>query len=112
MTVRRAAAAVAALAAACAPGAAAADVTRAELERLATEARTDRAARERLLAVDSVDGHPVDLRRALAGASGDELAARVAALVVRDAATAQSPPERLDHEQFLEGVAAAKAARG
>jgi hypothetical protein len=56
------------------------DVSRAELARLAEAATTDERALERLRRVDSVGGRPVDIRRALAGASRDELDERLAAL--------------------------------
>jgi hypothetical protein len=77
----RASVALVALALAGAPEARADDVSRAELERLAARAATSETARRELLRIDSVDGRPVALRQALAGASDNELAARAAALV-------------------------------
>jgi Domain of unknown function (DUF4129) len=55
-------------------------VSGAELRALASEAVDDPAALERLRGVGSVDGRPADLGAALAGASGDELRARLEAL--------------------------------
>ena len=64
-----------------APGAArAAEATSAEVRELARTAASDPGALERLRAVDRVDGRPVDLRTALAGASGGELERRLDAL--------------------------------
>lgn len=57
-----------------------AEVSAEELRLLVARAATDPAAAERLRRVERVDGRPVDLARALAGAEGDELAARLAAL--------------------------------
>jgi hypothetical protein len=71
---------VAALALAIPAVAAAEAVTSAELAALAERAGTDAAARERLLAVDRVDGRPVAVREALAGARGEELARRAQVL--------------------------------
>jgi hypothetical protein len=54
------------------PGAAhAADITSAELRDLAQRAESDPAALAELRQVDSVDGRPVDLGRALAGSDAD-----------------------------------------
>jgi Domain of unknown function (DUF4129) len=77
---------VAALLLAAPAGAAAEAVTGAELTALGARAATDPQARDRLLAVDAVDGTPVDVRAALAGARGKEIAARtrlIAALAGR-----------------------------
>ena len=62
------------------PGARAADVTGAELSRLAGQAAEDERALARLREVDSVDGVAVDLRRALAGAGDEGLEDRLDAL--------------------------------
>jgi hypothetical protein len=63
------------------PAAAADSVGAAELRRLAQRAAGgDERALERLRRVDRVDGRAVDLRRALDGATGDELEARLDAL--------------------------------
>jgi hypothetical protein len=66
--------------AAAAPGAAASAVTGDELDRLARRAGSDPAALRRLRAVDRVDGRAVDLARALRGARGADLDARLGAL--------------------------------
>jgi len=58
-------------------GAAAEDVTREELRRLAERAQARGEALAELERVDSVDGRPVDVRAALAGAEPDELAERL-----------------------------------
>jgi hypothetical protein len=76
VTGRLAAALVAALVLAAPAVASADEVTAAELAALAERARTDPAARERLLAVDRVDGRPIAVREALEGARGDELVQR------------------------------------
>jgi hypothetical protein len=63
------------------PAAAAAEaVTSAELTALGARAATDPQARDQLLAVDEVDGQPVDVRAALTDASGPEIAARTRAI--------------------------------
>ncbi|HVL95111.1 MAG TPA: DUF4129 domain-containing protein [Solirubrobacteraceae bacterium] len=76
---RAVAAAVAALLWLAAP-AAASEVTAGELRALAERARSDPAALAELRAVDRVDGAPVDLRAALAGASPAQAGARAQAL--------------------------------
>ncbi len=64
-----------------APSAAAADdVTRSELSDLAARAGSDPAALSELRAVTSVEGTPVDLETALAGAEGEDLDARLESL--------------------------------
>jgi hypothetical protein len=79
--IRRSGACVAALLALLAvPVARADDVSRETLARLAERAIEDERALERLERVDSVDGLPVDLGRALAGAEGAELDDRLEAL--------------------------------
>jgi uncharacterized protein DUF4129 len=98
---RLVATAVAALALAF-PSAAAADaVSGAELVALARQAADDAAARERLLGVDEVDGRSVDVRAALAGARGAELAARaelIAALRPGADAAAPGPARARAHD--------------
>jgi hypothetical protein len=87
---RLAAIALAALALAAPASAAAEAVTGTELVALAEQAATDQAARERLLAVDAVDGRPVAVAAALAGARGLELAER-ARLIAARVSTARTP---------------------
>jgi uncharacterized protein DUF4129 len=87
---RLAAFAVAALALAAPSPAAAEAVSASELVALADRAVRDEAARERLLAVDEVDGRPVAVRIALAGARGKEIADRARLI----AALASGPPEQ------------------
>jgi hypothetical protein len=85
---------VAALALAAPTSAAAEAVTSAELRTLGERAAGDASARDRLLAVDEVDGQRVDVRAALGGARGEELTARV--LLIADsvrAARGGSPAE-------------------
>jgi Domain of unknown function (DUF4129) len=85
---RLAAFAVAALALAAPSPAAAEAVSASELVALADQAARDDDARERLLGVDEVDGRPVAVRLALAGARGEEIAARARLI----AALASAPP--------------------
>ena len=92
MSGRLAAALVAALALAAPAVASADDVTGPELVALAERADTEAAARERLLAVDRVDGRPVAVREALAGARGDALAERARILAASVEAGADSRP--------------------
>jgi hypothetical protein len=64
------------------PATAAADaVTSAELAALGVRAAYDGQARNQLLAVDRVDGQPVDVRAALSSARGREVTARTRLLV-------------------------------
>lgn len=63
-----------------APAAYADDVSTAELRRRVERALVDPGAAAEVRAVDSVDGRPVDLERALAGATGPRLEARLRAL--------------------------------
>ncbi|MDP9404843.1 MAG: hypothetical protein M3P85_16340, partial [Actinomycetota bacterium] len=63
-----------------APPVGAENVSREQLEALAGQARRDPAALRRLRQVDAVDGRRVDLGRALAGAEGQVLDARLRAL--------------------------------
>lgn len=71
---------LAALALMAAPAALAGEATLAELRRLAARAAADERALEELRQVDRVDGVAVDLQTALAGADGEELERRLAAL--------------------------------
>jgi hypothetical protein len=83
---RLAAMLVAALSLAAPATAAATAVSGTELTALGERAAIDGSARSQLLAVDEVDGQPVGVREALAGARGDELAERarlIAASVAR-----------------------------
>lgn len=82
---------LAALALLTAPAAGAADATPAELRELAARAASDEAALQELRAVDRVNGVPVDLDAALAGAEGEELERRLAALATGDRGTAAFP---------------------
>ncbi len=77
--IRLAATLLAAVALAAPATASAEAVSAAELTALAG----DPAARERLLAVDRVDGRPVDARAIFAGASGEEAPLRARVLVER-----------------------------
>lgn len=86
----------------------AADITAEQLRELAGRAASDPAALERLRGVERVDGRPMDLGRALAGAQGAELAARIAALDPGRARPAVEPPTaattaREDARRILEG---------
>jgi hypothetical protein len=56
------------------------DVSSGQLQQLARQAATSSAALDRLRAVTSVDGVPVDLRRALGSATGARLQGRLEAL--------------------------------
>jgi hypothetical protein len=76
-------------------------VTGAELHALAVRAADDPAARTRLERVDRVDGRPVDVARALDGASGAELTARLRTLASRSAGTASAASARRDAERVL-----------
>jgi hypothetical protein len=90
---RLAATLVAALALAVPAVAAAEAVTAAELAVLVERAATDEAARERLLAVDRVDGEPVAVRDALSGARGDDFARRARLLAASVRPAEGSPAE-------------------
>ena len=87
------------------------DITAEQLRALAGRAATDPAAVERLRRVDRVDGRPVDVGRALTGARGGELAARLAALDPGPARSSGQPPAsaagataaRDDARRILEG---------
>ncbi len=89
---RLAATLLAALTLAAPPDAAAQAVTSAELTALAERAATDGAARERLLSVETVDGQPVALREALAGARGEQLERRARLVVESVAAAGEATP--------------------
>jgi uncharacterized protein DUF4129 len=91
--VRRLVAALVAALALSAPATAAAEaVTGQELIALGQAAATDPAARDRLLAVDAVDGRPVDVRAALAGARGRDYAARTRSMAALVATTQVAAP--------------------
>jgi len=68
-------------------------LTSAQVRALARAAESDRGALARLRDVDEVDGRSVDLRRALAGASGRELAARLRLLERATGGPATAPRE-------------------
>jgi len=99
---RLAAALVAALALAAPPAAAAQAVNGAELTALAERAATDEDARTDLVAVDRVDGRPVDVRAAMEGARGEELERRAeliaASVAAADEATRPASQRRLAQE--------------
>jgi hypothetical protein len=79
--VRRSVAILVATLALAAPATAAAQsVTSDELVALGARAALDTRARDQLLAVDEVDGRPVDMRAALADARGREIVARTSAI--------------------------------
>jgi Domain of unknown function (DUF4129) len=63
-----------------------------ELVALAERAAGDPAAREELLAVERVDGHPVDVREALEGARGAELERRARLIAASVEAAGEAPP--------------------
>ena len=91
---------MAVLAAVVASGAAAA--TTAQVRALASRAADDPRALAALEQIDQVDGRPVDLRRALAGAQGDDLRARLRALV-QSGPTARMPDPAADARAILAG---------
>ena len=80
MSTRALVACVVALLVALSSPAAAEDASAEEVRALARAAQDDPAALERLRAIDSIEGTPVDLRAALEGAAGDELDARLQTL--------------------------------
>jgi hypothetical protein len=100
-----AAAAIAALAIAHPAAAGAEPVSSAELAQLAERAPDDAVARERLLAVDRVDGRRVAVRDALAGARGEELARRGRAIAESVRAAGDSPSPAAAREQTREVLA-------
>ena len=89
--MRLLAAGLAAAALGAAPAAVAANATPAEVRELARRAASDAAALAQLRQIDSVDGAPVDLRAALAGANGRELERRLAALAAGGERVATAP---------------------
>jgi hypothetical protein len=89
--MRLLAAGLAALALLAPPAALADSATPAELRQLAGRAATDEAALAELRRIDRVDGLPVDLEAALAGAEGDELERRLATLAAGEAGPAAAP---------------------
>jgi hypothetical protein len=102
---RRAAAAVVLLSLGLAgPAGAQTAVTGPQLQALAERAADDPRALAQLRAVQQVDGRPVEIGRALAGAEGPELAARLRALAGGGAPTAVDAAQaRQDAEPVLEG---------
>nr|MBA2383438.1 hypothetical protein [Actinomycetota bacterium] len=89
--MRARAAAVAAVFVLAAPAAWGAEATGAEVRALAARAGSDPSALEELREIDRVDGSPADLRAALAGAEGEELERRLAALGDAGARVETSP---------------------
>jgi hypothetical protein len=96
------AAALGALALLLSPAASARDVTGAQYRALVRQAQDDPAALTSLRGVDSVDGRPVDVERALAGASGRELELRLRALRGAGAATSGTGSVRQDAARILD----------
>ena len=89
----------------------AAAATGAELRALAERAQTDPAALDQLRAIDSVDGRPYGIGEALAGAEGDALDARLAAIAelgqegrAGDAADARREAEDILSDNRYEGT--------
>ena len=86
-----------------APGAAATSATRAQVGELAGRAADgDAAALAALVAVDRVDGQPVDIRAALAGATGRAREARLRALAATAPAPASGSDAREDASRILD----------
>ena len=84
------------------------EVSAEELQRLAQRAADDPAALARLRRVDSVGGQPVDLGRALEGATGEDLRARLRVLDPGPGAAAGAGggagvDPRADAERILDG---------
>ncbi len=95
--------ALVAAAAVAAPAAVRADsATSSEVRSLAARAAQDPDALERLTRIDVVDGRPVDLARAIGGAEGDELRARLEALAGGDQAAVSGDPGA-DARRILDG---------
>lgn len=90
------------LVAAAAGPAAAQSVTATELQALAGRATTDPRALAQLRGVREVDGRPVDITRALAGAEGPELAARLRTLAEGASGAAASGADE-EAASILEG---------
>jgi hypothetical protein len=102
--VRGRAAAIAALFLVFAPAAWASDATGAEVRELAARAADDRSALEELRRIDRVDGRPVDLGAALAGAQGEELERRLETLALEGASVETSPArDRAQAAEILDG---------
>ena len=102
--MRARAAALAALFLLVAPSAWASDATGAEVRALAERAADDPAALQQLREIDRVDGRPVDLRAALAGAQGDKLDQRLAALAVEGTSSENSAArDRAEAAEILDG---------
>ena len=95
--------ACAATAAVAAAPAGAASLTGAQMRELARAAASDPAALERLREADAVDGRRVDLRHALAGATGGALEARLRVLAGDGPANGAAEPGRAreDARQIL-----------
>jgi hypothetical protein len=93
---------LAALALAVPPAATAQAVSSIELTALAERAATDDAARERLLAVETVDGRRVAVREALDGARGEQLERRARQIAASLAAAGEAPPAAASREQARE----------
>jgi hypothetical protein len=84
--------------------AAAQSVSSSQFRDLASRAATDPRALAQLRAVRDVDGRPVDMARALAGAEGPALAARLQALSAAPAAPAVAAEQaRADAQDVLDG---------
>jgi hypothetical protein len=84
--------------------AAAQSVNGAQLQDLASRAASDPRALAQLRTVREVDGRPVDMARALAGAEGPELAARLQALSAGPPAPAVAADQvRADARDVLDG---------
>ena len=83
------------------PAPAAEDVTAAELRRLASRAERDPAAREELARVRRVDGRPVDVGAALAGADDDQRRARLRTLSEGTAGAAPPAAEARDEARRI-----------
>ena len=96
------AAALSALALVLAPASAAREVTRAQYRALVRQAQNDPAALTSLREVSSVDGRPVDVERALAGASGRELELRLRALRGTGAAASGTGSAQQDAARILD----------
>ena len=94
---------VVAAALALAPAAAASSMTGPEVRELAARAVSDPAALALLQGVDRVDGRPVDIREALAGAQGEELRARLEVLASGGAVATQPHDPAADAREILSG---------
>jgi hypothetical protein len=91
--MRLLAAALAAAALVAVPAAAGSSATPAEVRELAGRAASDPAALAKLRQIESVGGVPVDLRAALAGASGQALERRLSALAAGGEGIAAAPAD-------------------